>query len=158
MVQAANSGNLAAAQNTIIDAARFVQQHNSPSWNLIMKLPLPDGASTRRVPKVGEFTMVDLVDGQDLVDEQSICMTTLDFTATERGGKIIVTDKLVKQNGTTPIFAMVGRQFGEGAVRKQERDTQALYAGLNGGTVFGESSAILNLTNFAGAIAKARGG
>ena len=70
--------------------------------------------------------MVDLIDGQDLVDEQSIGMPTVDFTATERGGKIIVTDKLVKQNGTTPIFAMVGLQYGEGAVRKQERETQAL--------------------------------
>ena len=158
MAPTATTGNLAQAQNTIIDAARFVQQHNSPSWNLIMKLPLPQGASTRRVPKVGQFTMSDLVDGEDLVDEQSIGMTTIDFTATERGAKIIVTDKLVRQNGTTPIFQMIGRQFGDGAVRKQERDTQALYAGLNGGTVFGESSAILNLSNFAATIAKARGG
>ena len=158
MAQNATTGNLANAQNTIIDAARFVQQHNSPSWNLIMKLPLPNGASTRRVPKVGEFTMSDLIDGQDLVDEQSIGMTTLDFTATERGGKIIVTDKLVRQNGTTPIFAMVGRQFGEGAVRKQERDTQALYSGLNGGVSFGLVAKKMTLANFAGAIAKAKGG
>lgn len=158
MVQTATTGNLASAQNTIIDAARFVQQHNSPSWNNIEKLPLPQGASTRTVPKVGEFTMQDLVDGQDMTDEQSIGMTTVDLTSTERGAKIIVTDKLVRQNGTTPIFQMVGRQFGDGAARKQERDTQALYAGLNGGVTFGESSAVLNLANFAGTIAKAQGG
>ncbi len=158
MVQTATTGVLAEAQNTIIDASRFVMQHDSPSWNLIMKLPLPQGASTRLVPKVGEYTMSDLIDGQDMVDEQSIGMTNVTLTATERGGKIIVTDKLVRQNGTTPIFAMIGRQFGDAAVRKQERDTQALYVNLNGGVSFGLVAKKMTLGNFAGAIAKAKGG
>jgi hypothetical protein len=158
MPQTATTGNLASAQRTVIRSARYTAEFNSPSWQLIDKVQLERGASTVTMPKVGQYVISDLVDGQDMVDEQAIGMTTVDLTSTERGAKIIVTDKLVRQNGTTSIFTIVGRQFGRAAARKQDRDTQALYAGLNGGTVFGESSAILNLDHFAATIVKARGG
>ena len=156
--QNATTGNLSGVQETIINAARFVQEHNAPSWQLIEKIPLPQGASTVRVPKVGQFTVSDLVDGQDMTDEQSIGLTYVDLTSTERGAKIIVTDKLVRQNGTTPIFSMIGRQFGDAAARKQDRDTQALYSALNSGTAFGSSGSSMGIGAFAGAIARARGG
>lgn len=156
--QNATTGNLANVQETIINAARFVQEHNAPSWQLIEKIPLPQGASTVRVPKVGQFVVSDLIDGQDMTDEQSIGLTYVDLTSTERGAKIIVTDKLVRQNGTTPIFSMIGRQFGDAAARKQDRDTQALYSALNSGTAFGSSGSSMGIGAFAGAIARARGG
>ena len=156
--QNATTGNLSGVQETIINAARFVHEHNAPSWQLIEKIPLPQGASTVRVPNVGQFTVSDLVDGQDMTDEQSIGLTYVDLTSTERGAKIIVTDKLVRQNGTTPIFSMIGRQFGDAAARKQDRDTQALYSALNSGTAFGSSGSSMGIGAFAGAIARARGG
>ena len=156
--QNATTGNLANVQNTIINAARTVQEYNTPSWQLIDKVTLPKGASTVRIPKVGQFTISELVDGQDMVDEQAIGLTSIDLTTSEKGAKIIVTDKLVRQNGTTDIFAIVGRQFGEAGARKQDRDVQALYSGLNGGTAYGASGATLSLANYAGAIARARGG
>ena len=158
MPQTATTGNLANAQNTIIKEARYTQEASSPSWQLIEKMSLPPGASTVRVPKVGQYTIADLTDGTDLTAEASIGMTTVDLTATERGAKVILTDKLVRQNGTTGIFEMVGRQFGDAASRKQEQDVQALYAGLNGGVAFGAAGATFSLSNFAGTIAKARGG
>ena len=155
--QNATTGNLANVQNTIINAARTVQEYNTPSWQLIDKVTLPKGASTVRVPKVGQFTISELVDGQDM-DEKAIGLTSIDLTTSEKGAKIFVTDKLVRQNGTTDIFAIVGRQFGEAGARKQDRDVQALYSGLNGGTAYGASAATLSLANFAGAIAASRGG
>ncbi len=158
MPQTATTGNLANAQNTIIKEARYTQEASSPSWQLIEKMSLPPGASTVRVPKVGQYTIADLTDGTDLTAEASIGMTTVDLTATERGAKVILTDKLVRQNGTTGIFEMVGRQFGDAASRKQEQDVQSLYAGLNGGVAFGAAGATFSLSNFAGTIAKARGG
>lgn len=158
MVQTATTGNLANAQRTIIEQARQTQEYNAPSWQLIEKIALPRGASTVTVPKVGQFTISDLVDGQDMTDEQSIGMTTVDLTATERGAKIIVTDKLVRQNGTTSIFSIVGRQFGNAAARKQDRDVQALYSGLNGGTAYGQASAAFDLSAFSATIAKSKGG
>lgn len=158
MVETATTGNLAQAQNTIIREARYTQEANSPSWQLIEKVRLPKGASTVRVPKVGQFTVADLVDGTTISTEQSINMTLVDLTATERGAKIVITDKLARQHGSTDIFRMIGKQFGDAAARKQDRDVQALYSGLNGGVPFGAAGATFTLSNFAATIAKGLGG
>ena len=158
MVETATTGNLEQAQNTIIREARYTQEANSPSWQLIDKVRLPKGASTVRVPKVGQFTIADLADGTTISTEQSINMSLVDLTATERGAKIVITDKLARQNGTTDVFRMIGRQFGDAAARKQDQDVQALYPGLNGGSAFGAAGATFSLSNFAATIAKALGG
>ncbi len=158
MVETATTGNLAQAQNTIIREARYTQEANSPSWQLIEKVRLPKGASTVRVPKVGQFTIADLVDGTTISAEQSINMSLVDLTATERGAKIIITDKLARQHGSTDVFRMIGRQFGDAAARKQDQDVQALYPGLNGGVAFGAAGATFTLSNFAATIAKGLGG
>ena len=80
MVETATTGNLAQAQNTIIREARYTQEANSPSWQLIEKVRLPKGASTSvRVPKVGAFTIANLVDGTTISTEQSINMTLVDL-------------------------------------------------------------------------------
>ncbi len=158
MVETATTGNLAQAQNTIIREARYTQEANSPSWQLIEKVRLPKGASTVRVPKVGQFTIADLTDGTTISTEQSINMTLVDLTATERGAKIIITDKLARQHGSTDVFRMIGRQFGDAAARKQDQDVQALYPGLNGGVAFGAAGATFTLSNFAATIAKGLGG
>ncbi len=158
MVETATTGNLEQAQNTIIREARYTQEANSPSWQLIDKVRLPKGASTVRVPKVGQFTIADLVDGTTISTEQSINMSLVDLTATERGAKIVITDKLARQHGTTDVFRMIGRQFGDAAARKQDQDVQALYPGLNGGVAFGAAGATFSLSNFAATIAKALGG
>ena len=158
MVETATTGNLAQAQNTIIREARYTQEANSPSWQLIEKIRLPKGASTVRVPNVGQFTVADLVDGTAISTEQAINMSLVDLTATERGAKIVITDKLARQNGSTDIFRMIGKQFGDAAARKQDQDVQALYPGLNGGVAFGAAGATFTLPNFAAAIAKGLGG
>lgn len=158
MPQSTGTANLSTVANRIIRQARFTQEANAPSWQLIDKIPLPNGASTVRWPKFGTFAISDLVDGQDMVNEQSLGMSTVDLTATERGAKIIITDKLAREWGTTGVYEVIGRQFGDAAARKQDRDTQALYAGLNGGTAYGAAGTALTLALYAGAIARARGG
>lgn len=149
---------LADVSNTIIREARYTQEYNSPSWQLIEKVSLPRGADTVRMPKVGQFAIDNLQDGVDITSEQSINLSYVDLTSTERGAKIILTDKLTRENGTTDLFRVVGRQFGDAAARKQDRDTQALYAGLNGGTALGAAADIFSLAKFAACIAGARGG
>ncbi len=103
-VQTATTGNLANAQAIIIKEARYTQEANAPSWQLIEKMTLPSGASTVRVPKVGTYTISDVADGTDLSTsgEQAIGMTTVDLTASERGAMVVLTDKLVRQNGRPP--------------------------------------------------------
>ena len=151
------SASLARAQGTMIGAARFTAEYNNPSYGAIQKERLTGGNKEKVMPKVGQFIFADLVDGQDMTQEQEIGMTNVILTSAEVGAKIIVTDVLVRQNGTTSIFTMIGRQAGEGFARKRDTDVQALYGALNGGVAFGSAGSTMNLGAFAGAIASARG-
>jgi hypothetical protein len=157
MPQTATTGNLENAQNIIITAARYTEEHNAPAMALIEQMNLPKGAKQVTVPKVGKMTVSDLTDGFDIVDEEEIGMSTVDLTASEVGAKVILTDKLVRQSANN-IFSIVGRQLGDAMARKKDTDVHALYSGLNNGTSFGATTKSMTLANVAGAIATAKGG
>ena len=158
MAATATAAQAENAQKTMVAATRYVQEHKAPAYALIEKMRLPRGHKDAEVPKVGQFTFSDLTDGEDMTDEQTINITTTNLTVKEVGAKIIVTDKLVAQHGSTPIFSIVGRQAGDGFTKKQDNDTTALYPNLNGGTAFGSSGSTATLSAMSGAIIKARGG
>lgn len=151
----ATSGQLANAQRTVIAQARYTMEHNAPNVELIEQMVLEQGAKTVTVPKVGQFTFAALQDGIDLVAEQSIGMTTIDLTSSEVGAKIILTDKLVRQENES-VFNIVGRQFGDAAARKKDQDIIALFAALNGGTSLGATTKLLTMVNLAACIAFAK--
>ena len=155
MAQTATTGNLENAQRIIIAAARYTEEHNAPAMALIESFNLPRGAKQVTVPKVGQMSMSDLTDGQDIIDEEDIGMTTVDLTASEVGAKIILTDKLVRQSAPN-VMSIVGRQLGDGMARKKDTDVHALYSGLNGGTTLGAATKSFSLANVAGAIAHAK--
>lgn len=157
MPQAATTGNLENAQRIIIAATRYTEEHNAPAMSLIEHMSLEKGAKQVTVPKVGQMTISDLVDGQDIVDEEEIGMTTVDLTSAEVGAKVILTDKLVRQSQPN-VFSIVGRQLGDGMARKKDTDVHALYTSLNGGTNFGAAAALFNVSNVAAAIARAKSG
>ena len=152
MAQTATTGNLENAQRIILAAARYTEEHNAPAMALIESFDLPKGAKQVTVPKVGQMSMSDLTDGQDIVDEEEIGMTTVDLTASEVGAKVILTDKLVRQAADN-VMSIVGRQLGDGMARKKDTDVHSLYSGLNGGTTLGAAAATMSLANVAGAIA-----
>ena len=152
MAQTATTGNLENAQRIILAAARYTEEHNAPAMALIESFDLPKGAKQVTVPKVGQMSMSDLVDGQDIIDEEEIGMTTVDLTASEVGAKVILTDKLVRQAADN-VMSIVGRQLGDGMARKKDTDVHSLYSGLNGGTTLGAAGATMSLANVAGAIA-----
>jgi len=155
MAQTATTGNLENAQRIIIAASRYTEEHNAPAMALIESFNLEKGAKQVTVPKVGSMTISDLTDGQDIVDEEEIGMSTVDLTASEVGAKVILTDKLVRQSSEN-VFSIIGRQLGDGMARKKDTDVHALYSGLNGGTTLGSSGTELKLANVAGAIAYAK--
>ena len=157
MAQTATTGNLENAQKIIISAARYTEEHNAPALALIEQFKLPKGAKQVTVPKVGQMTMSDLVDGQDIVDEEEIGMTTVDLTASEVGAKVILTDKLVRQSAPN-VMSIIGRQLGEGMARKKDGDVIALYTNLNGGTKLGATTKELTADNIAACIAVAKAG
>ncbi|NIV36155.1 MAG: hypothetical protein GWN58_43920, partial [Anaerolineae bacterium] len=122
---------------------------------LIEHMRLRQGEKQVTVPKVAQMTISDLIDGQDIVDEEEIGMTTVDLTASEVGARIILTDQLVDQSQPA-VFTMVGRQLGDGMARKKDNDVTALYSALNGGTSLGAASAGFYPSNFSAAIAQAK--
>ena len=140
----------------MIGAVQYTAEHNAPAMGLIEQMTLKQGEKQVTVPKVGQMTIVDLVDGQDIIDEEEIGMTTVDLTASEVGAKIILTDQLVAQSQPS-VFSMVGRQLGDGMARKKDRDVIALYTALNGGTTLGATTKFMTAVNFAGATGGARG-
>ena len=155
MPQAATTGNLENAQKIIIAAARYTEEHNAPAMALIESFSLPKGAKQVTVPKVGQMSMSDLTDGQDIIDEEEIGMTTVDLTAAEVGAKVILTDKLVRQSSDN-VMSIVGRQLGDGMARKKDTDVHALYTNLNEGTNLGQTTKDMKAQNIAAAIAYAK--
>jgi len=154
MAQIATTGNLENAQRIILASARYTEEHNAPALALIESFTLPKGAKQVTVPKVAQMSMSDLVDGQDIIDEEEIGMTTVDLTAAEVGAKVILTDKLVRQAADN-VMTMVGRQLGDGMARKKDNDVTALYSGFS--TDVGASGRDMDIANVAAAVAIAKG-
>ena len=155
MAQTATTGNLENAQKIIIASSRYTEEHNAPAMALIEQFNLPNGSKQVTVPKVSQMTVSDLVDGQDIIDEEDIGMTTVDLTASEVGAKIILTDKLVRQSAEN-VFSMIGRQLGDGMARKKDTDVIALWPNLNGGTVLGADGRNMNVANTHAVISNAK--
>ena len=154
MPQTASTGNLESASRIIIATARYTEEHNAPAMNLIEQFTLPKGSKQVTVPKVAQMEMSDLVDGQDIIDEEAIGMTTVDLTAAEVGAKIIITDKLARQSAEN-VFSMIGRQLGDGMARKKDKDVLALYSGFS--TDIGAAGRSMSLANVSATVAYAKG-
>ena len=155
MAQTATTGNLENAQRIILASARYTEEHNAPALALIEQFSLPKGSKQVTVPKVSQMTMSDLVDGQDIIDEEDIGMTTVDLTASEVGAKVILTDKLVRQAADN-VFSMIGRQLGDGMARKKDTDVIALWPNLNGGTALGLDGRSMSTANTHAIISNAK--
>ena len=154
MAQTATTGSLENAQRIIISTARYTEEHNAPAMNLIEKFTLGKGNKQVTVPKVGQMSMSDLVDGQDIIDEEDIGMSTVDLTAAEVGAKVILTDKLVRQSAAN-VFSIIGRQLGDGMARKKDTDVTDLYSGFS--TDIGAAGRSMSLANVSATVAYAKG-
>jgi hypothetical protein len=154
-LQTVGTGNLDKAMKIIIAECRFTEEYDAVCPNLVEKFTLGAGEKQITVPKVGQMTASDLVDGVDLVDSEEIGMTTVDLTSAEVGMKVILTDKLLRQEQPN-LLRVIGRQMGDAMARKKDEDVIALFPALNGGTTLGTAGASLTMANIAGCIAHAK--
>lgn len=150
-LQTATTGQLAKAQEVIVAETLFTMEHNTPAKQTFTPFTLGSGEKRIDVPKVGQMTAVGLVDGQDITSSEDIGMTATELTTNEVGLKVILTDKLVRQE-KPELFRVVGRQMGDAYARKVDGDCIALYDGLS--NVAGASAALLNFRSFAAVIAR----
>jgi len=154
-IQTATTGELDHAQAIMISEMRYTAEHSAPCKNLIEKFTLPKGYKSITVPKVGQMEAAGLVDGIDLIDSEEIGMSYVELTASEVGLKVVVTDKLVRQQ-QDDVFRIVGRQMGDAMARKLDEDIIALFSGFNGGTALGGDNKDLTITAMSGIAAWAR--
>jgi len=152
--QTATTGNLDDAQNVMVAKCRYTAEHSAPCANLIEHMTLAKGDKQITVPKIGQMTANDIVDGVDIIDSEDIGMNTTDLTTAEVGLKVILTDKLVRQENQSP-FEMVGHQMGDAMGRKKDEDIIALFSAL--GSSHGGDGKNLTLTYLAACIAWAKG-
>jgi len=157
MAQTATTGNLEAAQNIIVAKCRYTAEFNSPCVNLIEKFTLGKGAKSITVPKVGQMTVSALTDGIDIVAEQDIGLEYTELTTSEVGGRIVLTDKLMRQFNED-VFKIVGKQLGDAMARKRDTDVIALFSGLNGGTAYGADDKYMSMVNASACVANLKGG
>jgi len=155
-IQTATTGSLEDVQAILIAKMRYVGEHNAPCANLIEKFTLAQGDKQITVPKTGQMTADDLVDGQDITSSKDISISTTDLTCNEVGLKVIVTDKLLRQSQPS-IFSMVGRQMGDAMARKRDTDIIALFSALNAGTTLGADDQDLTLNMAAACVARSVG-
>ena len=154
-IQSATTGNLENAQRIAIAESRFTEEHSMPVAATVEHMTLKQGEKQLTVPKVAQMTSNDLVDGQDLVDSEDIGMTTTDLTTAEVGLKVILTDKLLRQQNES-VFRIVGRQMGDATARQKEEKLIALFPALNGGTPLGGNDKNMTAQNVGAVIAFAK--
>ena len=154
-IQTATTGDLENAQRIALAEARYSEEHNWPTANIIDHFVLRKGEKQLTVPKVARMTAQDVQDGVDLVDSEDIGMTTTDLTTGRIALKVILTDTLIMQQNDD-VMQMVGKQMGDATGRKKERDIDALFSALNGGTTLGADNANFTARNAAACIAHAK--
>ena len=118
---------------------------------LVEHFTLAQGERRLDIPKVGQITFSALADGVDISSSEDIGMTVTQATTSEVGAKVILTDKLVRQENED-IWKVVGRQLGDGLGRIKDTDLLGLFSALNGGTSLGAAGATLTLANMAACI------
>lgn len=145
-IQAATTGQLEEAQRIAIEQTRYTAEFKAPMKGLVEHMRLQKGEKSITVPKVGQMTAIGLSDGVDLADSEEIGMTTTSLTTSEVGLKVILTDKLVRQENED-VFRIVGRQMGDAMARKADIDLLGLFSGFS--TELGATTRDLELGNLA---------
>lgn len=158
MAQQTTTGVLSNLALEMIAGFRYTAEHNAPMTGLVTMYTLKKGHDTLVVPKLGQYTLRRLNEGEEIVDEQDLGLTTLSATTSEVGGKITVTKRLVDRiaNSAGNTFGAIGRQFGDAYARLQDTDIMDLFSGLNGGTDLGLAGAELSSANAMTLIARAK--
>ena len=151
-IQTSTTGNLQKMSRIMLTKARYTEEHNMPVVALIDRFNLAKGHYQLDIPKVAQMTAGDLVDGQDLIDSEDISPEIVSATAAEVGLKVVITDRLLRQNNEN-VFSIIGRQMGDAMARKKYTDAIALFSGFDD-TYGGDKAITLALAS--GVIANAK--
>ena len=139
---------------TVLEAARFTEQFTAEMSALVWKIrkELHDG-KTVNVPVYGTITARDLTEGVDNAQSETMSDSLVTITPGEVGCKLILTDKVVRDNNED-IKAAAGRILGNAMEVKRDQDLLLQLA--SAGTTLG-AGATMTLGQVAAARAIAKG-
>lgn len=149
------TGQAENASKEMVGAARFAAEHNTPSYGLVSHFQLKKGEDTYIGPKFAQISMLRRTEGEDIVDEEDLGLTTVSAQTNIYGAKMILTDRLLRQNVSTN-WQTVGRQMGNGYKRIRETEIQGLFTALNAGTQYGAAGAAFSAANVTAVVSTAK--
>ena len=113
---------------TVIEEARHTAQHKAIMASAVWKITKQQGdGSTVNVPYWGEVTAAGLTEGVDMTNSSAMEDTNVQITPAEVGVKIILTDKLVRDN-MNDVKAAAGKILGNAMEKKRDQDLLALFS------------------------------
>jgi hypothetical protein len=138
---------------TVLEAARDTEQFMAIMSGLVWNIQkqLHDGKNVN-VPTFGTVTARSLTEGIDNTVSETMSDSLVTITPGEVGAKLILTDKLVRDNNED-IKAAAGRMLGNAIEVKRDQDLLALFASAST-TLGGGSTATLGQYAAARAILK----
>ncbi len=148
------AADLAAGQIAMVASARYQYEHVAVCTNLFNRMTLDPGEKSKFAPKFGTATAVDLIDGVDMADAQTMSITGTTHTTDEAGCKVIITRKLrhqLKEDAYRAGGIIVGNAMG----RKIDKDGLGLFSGLDSG--LGAAGTTITLGYVAAAVSQCIG-
>ncbi len=113
---------------TVIEEARHTAQFQAVMASLCWKITKEMGdGKTVNVPYWGEVTAVGLTEGTDMTASSTLEDTNVRITPAEVGVKIILTDKLVRDN-MNDVKAAAGKILGAAMEKKRDQDLLGQFA------------------------------
>lgn len=107
---------------TVIEEARHTAQFKAVMAGLVWRITKEKGdGKTVNVPYWGEVTAVGLTEGVDMTAASAMEDTNVQITPAEVGVKIILTDKLIRDN-MNDVKAAAGRILGDAMEKKRDQD------------------------------------
>lgn len=125
-----DSENYDKITNTVIAAARYTAEVENVMRALVTNFTMPKGASTYRVPRFGTLEAHGLTEGLDMIASENLAVTYSDFTTSEAGLKVLLTDKLLREV-TEDMLGVCGKVMGGAIGRHIDKALLALFDGFS---------------------------
>lgn len=133
----------------MITEIRYTVEHHAPMVQLVESHKLGKGQDQGLFPKVGQMNVRRLSEGEEMVNEQDLGLTTLTVNTNEVGGYIVITEKALRRTQASAgnLFSVIARQFGDAQSRLMNTDLVGLFPSVNGGTDTGTAGLAFTAAN-----------
>lgn len=151
------TADLANVLPTLISPAREYIEKKTFLANYVTQIKLADGDGLSiNMPKFGAVLQAQaLTENVPISNPQRLIPSTQQFTASEIGCEVILTDRAMKRT-PEPMMARAGRFLGNAIRRKKEADIISLFAGLS--RDLGAAGAAFNVADLAAAYTRLAAG